>query len=80
MKFKKVGLDEAESKPFEIVSRFPDCNGRTTVTIRCPYCGRLTRAYVWSLAGHGKRCENPSCRVIFQYMTMSAFKDRIPEK
>ena len=80
MKFKKVGLDEAESKPFEVVSRYPDCNGRTTVTIRCPFCNEVTRAYIWSLAGHGKRCENPSCRAIFQYMTMSAFKDRIPEK
>ena len=25
--------------------------------IRCPFCDTVTEAYVWSLAGSGKRCE-----------------------
>lgn len=31
--------------------------GRSTVVIECPCCGTDTTAYVWSLAGSGKRCE-----------------------
>lgn len=79
MKFKKVGLDEAESKPFVVVAQWSE-HGRSSIDIQCPFCNEVTRAYVWSLAGHGKRCENPSCRAIFHYTTMLAFKDRIPEK
>jgi len=25
--------------------------------LRCPFCDTVTEAYVWSLAGSGKRCE-----------------------
>lgn len=31
--------------------------GRTAVDIECPFCQCVTQAYVWSLAGSGKRCE-----------------------
>jgi hypothetical protein len=31
--------------------------GRTVVAILCPFCGVTTEAYLWSLAGSGKRCE-----------------------
>lgn len=34
------------------VSRF----GRSWCDITCPFCGRVVRAYIWSLAGGGKRC------------------------
>lgn len=30
--------------------------GRTSVVFDCPFCGLETRAYIWSLAGSGKRC------------------------
>lgn len=30
--------------------------GRTTAWVECPFCGEETEAYVWSLAGSGKRC------------------------
>jgi ribosomal protein S27E len=30
--------------------------GRTTVEVQCPFCGAVVVAYVWSLAGSGKRC------------------------
>lgn len=38
--------------------------GRTTCTIECPFCGWQTEAFVWSLAGSGKRCSNPKCRAV----------------
>lgn len=30
--------------------------GKSTIKIRCPYCDATVVAYVWSLAGSGKRC------------------------
>ena len=31
--------------------------GRTVIYITCPFCGVETKAYLWSLAGSGKRCQ-----------------------
>ncbi len=31
-------------------------NGRSYIYIKCPFCGTKVRAYVWSLAGGGKKC------------------------
>ena len=30
--------------------------GRSVVYITCPFCGEECTAYMWSLAGSGKRC------------------------
>lgn len=35
--------------------------GRSSCIIECGFCGTETRAYVWSLAGGGKKCSNPAC-------------------
>ena len=40
------------------VSRF----GRTSIRIYCPFCNTAVTAYVWSLAGSGKKC--PGCNAI----------------
>lgn len=39
--------------------------GRSSIDIVCPFCGSTVRAYVWSLAGSGKRCTTRSCRALF---------------
>lgn len=39
--------------------------GRSSIDIRCPFCGRVSEAFVWSLAGSGKRCTNRACRALF---------------
>ena len=31
--------------------------GRTHVGLKCPFCAATVLAYLWSLAGSGKRCE-----------------------
>lgn len=31
--------------------------GTSSVTLRCPFCSGRVVAYIWSLAGRGKRCE-----------------------
>jgi hypothetical protein len=36
-------------------------HGKSYANIRCPFCGTLSRAYLWSLAGGGKCCENKRC-------------------
>lgn len=30
--------------------------GRTFVHVTCPFCGATVEAFLWSLAGSGKRC------------------------
>ena len=30
--------------------------GRSTAYLTCPFCGTEVKAYIWSLAGSGKRC------------------------
>lgn len=31
--------------------------GKTRVSVDCPFCGTELIAYVWSLAGSGKKCQ-----------------------
>lgn len=40
-------------------------NGRSQQDIRCPFCGCLITAYLWSLAGTGKLCEC-GAKLVFQ--------------
>ena len=75
MKLKKIPAQEAETKALSMrpgVSEF----GRSTVFVTCPFCGRKTEAYVWSLAGSGKRCPNENCRAHLCYGV--AIRDMVP--
>ena len=31
-------------------------DGRSYIYIECPFCGAKVKAYIWSLAGCGKKC------------------------
>lgn len=31
-------------------------HGRSTMMVRCPFCGEEFEVYIWSFAGSGKRC------------------------
>ena len=46
-------------RKYRVLGRTSSPCGQTTITIRCPWCDSSFTAYVWSLAGSGKRC--PSC-------------------
>ena len=37
---------------------FRSAHGKSTVDVLCPFCKEKTTAFVWSLSGGGKRCEN----------------------
>ena len=39
--------------------------GRSYIYIRCPFCEAETKAYIWSLAGSGKKCQN--CNAIHRW-------------
>lgn len=75
MKLKRLkDRSKAETKALSMrpgVSEF----GRSTVFVTCPFCGRKTEAYVWSLAGSGKRCPNPDCRAHLCYGV--AYRDMV---
>ena len=51
-------------------------HGRSSIIIVCPWCGGEELAYVWSLAGSGKRCS--SCKDVIHYMSISA--KRLPKE
>lgn len=36
-------------------------HGKSRIEIECPFCGCRSWAYLWSLYGGGKRCENAAC-------------------
>jgi hypothetical protein len=35
--------------------------GRSRVEIECPFCLTKFWAYIWSISGGGKKCENKAC-------------------
>lgn len=58
----------AESRLYELVytgsSKVKSGRVQRVYGIRCPFCDVTTEAYVWSLAGSGKRCE---CGAVHHY-------------
>lgn len=48
---------------FKVLERRPEM-GRTRVKIECPFCLSTFWAYVWSISGGGKKCENKACGAI----------------
>ena len=56
---------------YEVVYRIARA-GRSVVGIRCPYCGSVTEAYIWSLAGSGKRCE---CGAVHHWLHQTSTKE-----
>jgi hypothetical protein len=53
---------KVEERRYDCLYRGCRGNGRTYVTIKCPFCGWKVDAYVWSLCGGGKRC---GCGALF---------------
>lgn len=44
-----------ENKDYVILAERSEF-GRSSVDIKCPYCGQVVTAFKWSLAGGGKKC------------------------
>ena len=57
-------MTPAEVREYTVVGERPSM-GRSSIDICCPFCGRTTLAYVWSLAGSGKRCSTKACGALF---------------
>ena len=75
MKLKKIPAQEADRKALFMSPGVRE-HGRSTVFITCPFCGWKTEAYIWSLAGSGKRCPNEDCRAHLLYGV--AIRDMVP--
>lgn len=41
-----------------------DANGQSTERVTCPFCGAVTRTYVWSRCGNGKKCNGQNCGAV----------------
>lgn len=39
--------------------------GTSYCYIKCPFCAASTQAYIWSLAGHGRKCTG--CGALHSY-------------
>ena len=48
-------------------------HGRSTIEIKCPFCATWVEAFLWSLAGCGKKC--PSCGAIHTYTCQLSHKE-----
>lgn len=57
-------------KKYKIVGDLPIANGQSQVSIECPFCEKIFNAYVWSMAGRGKKC--PNCSAIHHYRSGEA--------
>jgi hypothetical protein len=60
----KAGSNACEERPWTCSGVTPRM-GRSSIAIRCPFCNWLTTAFLWSLSGGGKRCENRACGALF---------------
>lgn len=63
-----------ESRAYEVL-RVHTAIGRSSVTMRCPWCGRTVTAYTWSLVGSGKRC---ACGAKFSWHPKLVMHRRMP--
>jgi hypothetical protein len=61
LRFADTSLPNVESERFETSNR-REAMGRSSVTIHCPFCRGEVTAFLWSLAGGGKRCH---CGALF---------------
>ncbi len=62
-----------ETRVYEVIDVETKGRGKFVLTIRCPYCQEHVKAFAWSLAGSGKRC---NCGAIFGYYGHVATKKR----
>lgn len=70
----------SESKQYEVLSK-SSAMGKTSIQIKCPFCSQVSKTYVWSLAGNGKRCTNSKCDALFVswgYATLKPRTGRLP--
>lgn len=62
---KKIEYDRDRRTPYKSYG-YIGTFGRASVKIVCPFCGTIVTAYIWSLAGGGKKC--PDCGAIHTAM------------
>jgi len=66
--------NNATYKKSKIYKGHSAANGATTALIVCGWCGGKTEAYIWSMAGSGKKCAY--CPAVHASFGMSELKDK----
>ena len=51
---------ENAARKFKVLEH-RSASGRSRVNIECPFCATRFWAYIWSISGGGKKCENKQC-------------------
>lgn len=52
--------DHENGREFAVTDRRSEM-GKSRILIRCPFCQTSFWAFIWSISGGGKKCENKAC-------------------
>ena len=75
---KPVEYDSDMAKRCTMTDYRSQSDGRSTVTLECPFCGTEVEAYVWSLSEGGKKC--PDCKALHTYGLTFPLKGSKPKE
>ncbi len=48
--------DQGNYPNYTVVSETSRPRGQSSIDIKCPFCSTVVEAFLWSMAGGGKRC------------------------
>ncbi|MGY6452267.1 hypothetical protein ACXIVA_20390 [Vibrio parahaemolyticus] len=68
-----------EERATEVVGRVSE-HGNSTMDVLCPFCEKITTAFIWSISANGKVCETEDCDVILYRDTAHKLFPKITEK
>lgn len=74
-KLQTLPREQWERRDIDGHSYRPEANGRSMVIFECPFCGDVIEAYLWSLAGGGKRCWD-GCEGTVRHGCIVSLKDK----
>lgn len=63
-KWEDINKPNCEKKKYTSSNTYSE-HGKSYFYVRCPFCSEQTRAYIWSISGGGKRCNNLNCGALF---------------
>src|SRR5688572_26090181 len=73
----ETNLVESEKRQWQLINTTTEM-GRSRYEIMCPWCGYTFTAFLWSLAGSGKRC--PYCKSLHKWLDMMAHEPPAPKQ
>jgi len=65
--------DMSKSRKYIVIGESHN-HGNSSIDIECPFCKTKTTAYIWSLAGSGKKCIGCGSKHTWIHGTLPLFK------